>query len=185
MVWASRIAGVKEVTRVYGPDFLLAMAERAAEKGYTSYFYGGNEGVADQLAQSLAERFPGFTCVGTYCPPFRPLTDEESDAVVARIREANPDMVWVGLSTPKQERWMDTYVDRLGVPVLLGVGAAFDIHSGNLSQAPLWMQRNGLEWLYRLGVEPKRLWRRYLVNNPKFVAKVVRRRPRVVPGNGS
>ncbi len=181
MVWSSKLAGVKTTTRVYGPDFMLAMAERAAAKGHTSFFYGGNEGVAEQLAASLAERFPGFTTVGTYCPPFRPLSEAETDEVVEMIRAAAPDMVWVGLSTPKQERWMDAFVDRLGVPVLFGVGAAFDIHSGNLSQAPHWMQRSGLEWLYRLAVEPKRLWRRYLINNPRFVWNVVRRRPRLLP----
>jgi N-acetylglucosaminyldiphosphoundecaprenol N-acetyl-beta-D-mannosaminyltransferase len=180
MVWASRYAGVKETTRVYGPDFMLAMAERSAAKGYTSFFYGGNEGVAEELAARLADRFPGFRCVGTYCPPFRPLTEQESGDVVDAIRSVAPDMVWVGLSTPKQERWMSAYVDRLDVPALLGVGAAFDIHSGNLSQAPAWMQQRGLEWLYRLSVEPKRLWKRYLVNNPKFVVKVARRRPKLV-----
>ena len=181
MVWASKFAGVKDTTRVYGPDFMVAMAERAAAKGHTSFFYGGNDGVADELAASLAERFPGFRSVGTYCPPFRPLTDDEVSEVVETITSARPDMVWVGLSTPKQERWMAEFVDKLDVPVLLGVGAAFDIHSGHLSQAPLWMQRNGLEWLYRLGVEPKRLWRRYLVNNPRFVLKVLRRRPKLLP----
>jgi len=181
MVWSSKLAGVRTTTRCYGPDFLLAMAERAAAKGYTSFFYGGNEGVAEQLAASLAERFPGFTTVGTYCPPFRPLTEDEQQEVVDTIRAAKPDMVWVGLSTPKQERWMDAFVDRLDVPVLFGVGAAFDIHSGNLSQAPRWMQRSGLEWFYRLLVEPKRLWKRYLVNNPKFVWGVLRHRPRLLP----
>lgn len=181
MVWAAKLAGVKETTRVYGPDFMLAMAERAATKGYTSFFYGGNEGVADELAASLTERFAGFRSVGTYCPPFRPLTDDEVEQVIDTIRAAGPDMVWVGLSTPKQERWMARFVDELDVPVLLGVGAAFDIHSGNLSQAPLWMQRSGLEWLYRLGVEPSRLWKRYLVNNPRFMAKMARRRPTLLP----
>ena len=178
MVWASRYAGVKETTRVYGPDFMVAMAERAASEGYTSFFYGGNDGVAEELAERLAEMFPGFRCVGTFCPPFRPLTEAESEEVVDAIQAAAPDMVWVGLSTPKQERWMSEYVDRLGVPALLGVGAAFDIHSGHLSQAPVWMQKRGLEWLYRLAVEPKRLWRRYLVNNPKFLVAVLRRPPK-------
>ncbi len=180
LVWASRFAGVDDTTRVYGPDFMLAMAERAAAAGYTSFFYGGNDGIADQLAESLAERFPGFRSVGTYCPPFRPLTDNEVDEVVTTIKAAGPDLVWVGLSTPKQERWMADFVERLDGPVLLGVGAAYDIHTGNLSQAPRWMQRNGLEWFYRLVVEPKRLWRRYLVNNPRFVAKVLRQRPQIV-----
>jgi N-acetylglucosaminyldiphosphoundecaprenol N-acetyl-beta-D-mannosaminyltransferase len=181
MVWCSKRAGVTDVTRVYGPDFMLAMSEQAARKGYRSFFYGGNEGVADQLAASLQERFPGLEVAGTWCPPFRPLTEAEQDEVVEMIRASGADMVWVGLSTPKQERWMDAFVGRLGVPALLGVGAAFDIHSGNLRQAPPFLQRHGLEWAYRLAVEPRRLWRRYLSNNPRFVWAIMRRKPRLLP----
>jgi N-acetylglucosaminyldiphosphoundecaprenol N-acetyl-beta-D-mannosaminyltransferase len=184
MVWSSRMAGVKDVTRVYGPDFMLAMAERAAAKGYRSFFYGGKEGVADQLAASLSERFPGFQVAGTWCPPFRPLTDEERDEVVAAIDGSAADLVWVGLSTPKQERWMDEFRPLLKAPALLGVGAAFDIHSGNLRQAPPMLQKVGLEWAYRLAMEPKRLWRRYLSNNPRFVWALARRRPRVIDPTG-
>lgn len=184
MVWSSRLAGVKDVTRVYGPDFLLAMSERASTKGYSSFFYGGNEGIADQLAASLSERFPGLPVAGTWCPPFRPLTDDEVAEVVAMINGSGADMVWVGLSTPKQERWMSQFLPLLDVPVLLGVGAAFDIHSGNLRQAPPRLQKMGLEWAYRLAMEPKRLWRRYFYNNPRFVWALARRRPRLIEPSG-
>lgn len=179
MVWAGRWAGARSMRRVYGPDLMLAVLERAAERGWTSYFYGGKEEVPELLVARLVARFPGLRVVGTYSPPFRPLTPEEDDEVVARINEADPDLVWVGLSTPKQERWMASHVRRLRAPVLLGVGAAFDIHAGTLRQAPAWMQRSGLEWLFRLAVEPRRLWRRYLANNPRFVVKLALRPPRL------
>jgi N-acetylglucosaminyldiphosphoundecaprenol N-acetyl-beta-D-mannosaminyltransferase len=135
--------------------------------------YGGAEGVTEQLASNLLRRFPGVRIVGSYSPPFRSLTDDEDEQVVRMINETNPDIVWVGLSTPKQERWMAEHVDRLAAPVLIGVGAAFDFHSGRKKQAPRWMQRSGLEWLFRLVTEPRRLGRRYLVNNPLFILLVV------------
>jgi N-acetylglucosaminyldiphosphoundecaprenol N-acetyl-beta-D-mannosaminyltransferase len=177
MVWAGHKAGATKMARVYGPDLMLALAERAAAHGWRSFFYGGKDGVPDQLVAKLQERYPAFISVGTYSPPFRPLTPEEDDAIVARINDAKPDLVWVGLSTPKQERWMAAHVGRLTAPALLGVGAAFDIHAGTLPQAPRWMQKRGLEWLYRLYREPRRLWRRYLSNNPRFVWKIARTRP--------
>jgi N-acetylglucosaminyldiphosphoundecaprenol N-acetyl-beta-D-mannosaminyltransferase len=180
MVWASRWAGARNVQRVYGPDLMLAVCERSVAAGWRHYFYGGGEGVADELAASLTERFPGLVVVGTHTPPFRPLTDGEDEDVVAAINGARPDIVWVGLSTPKQEHWMSAHVERLHAAALVGVGAAFDIHAGRVSQAPGWMQRSGLEWCYRLSREPRRLWRRYVYNNPRFVAAVIRRRPRLV-----
>lgn len=180
MVWAGRRAGASWMQRVYGPDLMLAVLERAAERGWTSYLYGGKEGVPEVLADRLAARFPGLRIVGTFSPPFRSLTADEDAAVVDRINAASPDLVWVGLSTPKQERWMAAHVGRLTAPALLGVGAAFDIHAGTLSQAPRWMQRSGLEWLYRLYREPRRLWRRYLSNNPRFVMAILRRPPRLI-----
>ncbi len=173
LVWLSRFKGFRHVQRVYGPDLMLAFCERSAAKGYRHYLYGGAEGVTEQLAVSLQRRFPGLQIVGTYSPPFRPLSKEEDDQVVHRINAANPDIVWVGLSTPKQELWMASHVGRLTAPVLIGVGAAFDFHAGRKKQAPRWMQKNGLEWLFRLVTEPRRLWKRYLVNNPLFVALVV------------
>jgi N-acetylglucosaminyldiphosphoundecaprenol N-acetyl-beta-D-mannosaminyltransferase len=138
-------------------------------KGYRHFFYGGGPGVPERLIDCLQKRFTGLQVVGGYSPPFRPLTAEEDAEVVQRINAAKPDFVWVGLSTPKQERWMSEHRDRLTAPVLLGVGAAFDFHSGIKKQAPRWMQYGGLEWIYRLGQEPRRLWRRYLRNNPLFL----------------
>ena len=180
MVWAGRRAGATGMRRVYGPDLMLALSERAAERGWKSFFYGGKEGVPERLADKLAARFPGFISVGCYSPPFRPLTADEDEAIVERINGLAPDLVWIGLSTPKQERWMDAHVGRLDATVLLGVGAAFDIHAGNLPQAPRWMQANGLEWLYRVIREPRRLWRRYVSIVPRFMFQIVRRPPRLI-----
>lgn len=181
MVWAGHWAGAKDMRRVYGPDLMLALCELAAQRGWTSYFYGAADGVPERLAERLTERYPGLKVVGCLSPPFRPLTLEEDQAMVRRINEAHPDLLWVGLSTPKQERWMAAHVERLSATVLLGVGAAFDINAGLLPQAPRWIQRAGLEWLYRLFREPRRLWRRYLGNNPRFVVQILRRRPFLRP----
>jgi N-acetylglucosaminyldiphosphoundecaprenol N-acetyl-beta-D-mannosaminyltransferase len=163
--------------RVYGPDLMLAVLALAAEREWSSFFYGGGPDVPELLAKRLTARFPGLRVAGTWSPPFRPLTPEEDQAVVERINRSRADLVWVGLSTPKQERWMAAHVGRVHAKALLGVGAAFDIHAGLLPQAPPWMQRSGLEWLYRLGREPTRLWRRYLGNNPRFVVEILRRPP--------
>ena len=179
MVWAGKWAGLP-IQRVYGPDLMLALCERAVEFGWTSYFYGGAEGVPERLAQELTARFPGLRIAGTYSPPFRPLTPAEDIEIVERINAAAPDLVYVGLSTPKQERWMAAHVGLLQAPALLGVGAAFDIHAGTLRQAPRWMQRSGTEWLFRLAVEPRRLWRRYLSNNPRFAVRLMTHPPRPI-----
>jgi N-acetylglucosaminyldiphosphoundecaprenol N-acetyl-beta-D-mannosaminyltransferase len=159
---------------------MLELCTRAAEKGHRIYLYGGKEGTPELLADKLRERFPGINIVGGYSPPFRAVTDEEDAEIVANINATQPDIVFVGLSTPKQERWMFAHTERIPA-VLLGVGAAFDFHAGNLAQAPSWMQERGLEWLFRLIKEPRRLARRYLVGNPKFIAAILRRRPRLVP----
>jgi N-acetylglucosaminyldiphosphoundecaprenol N-acetyl-beta-D-mannosaminyltransferase len=180
LVWCARAAGFDGVTRVYGPDLVLAVCEAGLAHGWRHFFYGGGPGVAEQLAERLAERFPGLAVAGTWCPPFRELTAEEADEVVARVDGSGADIVWVGLSTPKQERWMAAFRPRLAAPVLVGVGAAFDFHAGRVRQAPAFLQRAGLEWAFRLAMEPRRLWRRYLRNNPAFVAAIVRRRPRPI-----
>lgn len=180
LVWCCHRAGVASTARVYGPDLMLAVLERAAERGWTSYFYGGAEGVPELLAERLSARFLGLRVVGTHSPPFRPMTAQEDAQVVTDIQAVAPDLVWVGLSTPKQERWMAAHRDLLDAPVLFGVGAAFDFHTGRVRQAPSWMQSRGLEWLFRLCVEPRRLWRRYLSNNPRFVAALLRRPARLV-----
>jgi N-acetylglucosaminyldiphosphoundecaprenol N-acetyl-beta-D-mannosaminyltransferase len=181
MVWAGHRAGVSHMRRVYGPDLMLEVCALAAERGWSSFFYGGGDGVAEQLTEQVTARFPGLRVAGTWSPPFRLLTPEEDQAVVERINRSRADLVWVGLSTPKQERWMAAHVGRLDAKALLGVGAAFDIHAGLLAQAPAWVQRSGLEWLYRLGREPRRLWRRYLRNNPRFVVEILRRPPVLEP----
>jgi N-acetylglucosaminyldiphosphoundecaprenol N-acetyl-beta-D-mannosaminyltransferase len=180
MVWAGNRAGADHMSRVYGPDLMLEICSRSAAEGWTHYFYGGKERVPELLQRRLQERFPGLEVVGTHSPPFRELTEAEADEIAAAINAANPDFVWVGLSTPKQERWMSANIGRLRAPAILGVGAAFDIHAGLLPQAPGWMQRGGLEWLYRMLKEPRRLWKRYLVNNPRFVWNMLRRPPRLV-----
>jgi N-acetylglucosaminyldiphosphoundecaprenol N-acetyl-beta-D-mannosaminyltransferase len=169
LVWLSRLMGFRHVARVYGPDLLLAGCERSVKRGYRHFFYGGDSGVAEKLAVRLQCRLPGLQLAGTYSPPFRPLTAEEDRVVVERINAAQADIVWVGISTPKQEHWMAEHMGRLNAPVLVGVGAAFDIHAGIRRQAPRWVQRSGLEWLFRLTMEPRRLWRRSLVNNPWFL----------------
>jgi len=173
LVWISRWKGFRQTERVYGPDLLLACCERSVSTGYRHYFYGGGPGVPEQLTKRLQARFPRLDVVGGYSPPFRALTPDEDANVVARVNAASPDIVWVGLSTPKQERWMFEHRDRLTAAVCIGVGAAFDFHAGLKPQAPKWMQRSGLEWVFRLYHEPRRLWRRYLRNNPLFVWHVI------------
>lgn len=174
LVWLSRLKGHNHVRRVYGPDFMLAVCELSQEKGYRHFLYGGAEGVADKLARALQERFPRIQIAGTYCPPFRPLTEAEDEAVIRQIDESRADIVWVGLSTPKQERWMDQHIGRIAAPVLAGVGAAFDFNAGLKKQAPKWMQAAGMEWFFRMVTEPRRLAKRYLRNNPLFLYELLR-----------
>jgi len=170
LVWWSKARGHAAAGRVCGPDLMLACCERSMTTGYRHFFYGGADGVASLLARGLEKRFPGLVIAGTYTPPFRPLTPDEDADVVRRINDAAPDIVWVGLSTPKQERWMADHLHRIDAPVMIGVGAAFDFHAGLKKRAPLWLQQTGFEWLFRLATEPRRLWKRYLTNNPAFVA---------------
>ncbi len=169
LVFLSRWLGQAQVDRVYGPDLMLAASAMLAERGCRAYYYGGAEGVAERLAEVMEGRFPGLHTAGTYTPPFRALTPEEDAAIVARINAAQPDVVWVALGCPKQTIWMAEHRALLSAPVLAGVGAAFDFHTGRIPQAPRWMQRRALEWLFRLLTEPRRLWRRYLIHNPLFV----------------
>ncbi len=168
LVWLSHMHGMKHVTRVYGPDLLLACSERSAAWNWRHLFYGGAPGVAELLARRLVVRYPQLSVVGTMSPPFRPLTEQEDEDIVGQINNVAPDIVWVGLGTPQQERWMAAHVGRIRASVLVGVGAAFDFLAGLKPQAPVWMQHSGLEWLFRLASEPRRLWRRYLSNNPRF-----------------
>ena len=174
LVWIGRRLGFKQMDRVYGPDLMLNVCELSLKMRYRHFFFGAAPGVPEKLAQELQDRFPGLTVCGTYSPPFGEVSREEDARIVEMINASEPDIVWVGISTPKQEKWMANHLGTLHAPVLIGVGAAFDIHSGLKRQAPIWMQRSGLEWLFRLSTEPKRLWRRYAINNPLFVALAAR-----------
>ena len=168
-VWLGRAHGFKAMTRVYGPDYLLEVCNMSVERGYRHFLYGGKPGVAEQLRDSLISRFPDLQIVGTFTPPFRPLNPSEEAALQQQLMESGADILWCGLSTPKQERFMAYYHGKLPVRLMVGVGAAFDLLSGNLSEAPDWMKKSGLQWSYRLLKEPRRLWRRYLINNPRFI----------------
>ncbi len=169
MSWIGRYQGFREMDRVYGPDFMTAMCRRSVERGYRSFLYGGKPGVAELLSETLQKKFPGLQVVGTYTPPFGSLTPKEEEEILVQVRESNPDILWVGLSTPKQERFMAQYIERLQVPLLVGVGAAFDYHTGRIRDCPEWIKRAGLQWLHRLMQDPRRLWKRYLRNNPAFL----------------
>lgn len=174
MVWAGRISGCENIGRVYGPDLMLELCKASVQKGYTHFLYGGNIGVAEELKSGLEDRFPGIRIVGTYTPPFRPLSGQEQEELVRIVTHLQPDLFWVGLSTPKQEFFMAEYTHRLDAKVMLGVGAAFDIHTGRTKDAPAWIKNLGMQWLHRLCQEPRRLWRRYLYNNPVFVFRFVK-----------
>ncbi len=171
LVWLGRLKGQRHMTRVFGPDLMIEVCRRTAEAGQRvrHFFYGGAPGVAEELARRLTARFAGLDVVGYAAPPFRDLAADEVAATADTINRSGADLVWVGLGTPKQERWAAAMRSRLHAKVLVTVGAAFDYHTGRLRRAPRVMQRAGLEWAYRLAQEPGRLWRRYLMNNPLFV----------------
>lgn len=169
LAWALRSFGVKGQQRVYGPDLMLALCAQAAELGHRVFLYGGREETLSVLCRRLTDRFPGLVIAGTHAPPFRPLTPEEDAACVERIVAAQADIVFVGIGAPKQERWIADHCGKLPGAVLVGVGAAFDFHAGRVRQAPRWMQQAGLEWFFRLMMEPGRLWKRYLLLNPLFL----------------
>jgi len=172
MVWLGKIHGFKEMDRVYGPDLMLDVCQWSEASRCRHFFYGGAPGIAEQLAQRLRARFSRLNIVGCYTPPFRPLTGEEEAQLREMVTAARPDIIWVGLSTPKQEKFMVEFLPKLETTLMIGVGAAFDFHAGRVKQAPRWMQRCGLEWFFRLCSEPRRLWRRYLRNNPIFLFKI-------------
>lgn len=175
LAWALRKLGHDIDARVYGPELMDRACARAAGSGQRHYLYGGrDEKALAQLAANLLDRHPGLQLAGGFSPPFRELGDVELDEIAARINAARPDVVWVGIGVPKQEKWMAAMRARLDAPVLVGVGAAFDFHAGLVPQAPAWMQRRGLEWLFRLMQEPRRLFRRYARHNPRFVAGFAR-----------
>lgn len=184
IIWAAAILGYPHHGRVTGPTLMLRLCDEGRRLGLRHYFYGGTEGVADQLAERLSERFPGLAVAGTYCPPFRALGPEEDEAILRKINAAKPDVVWVGLGAPKQEKWMAARVGRIEAAAMIGVGAAFDFHSGNVQWAPKWVRALGIEWAYRLVLEPGRLWRRNL-DSPLFLMKVLCQRLRGLRRRGN
>jgi N-acetylglucosaminyldiphosphoundecaprenol N-acetyl-beta-D-mannosaminyltransferase len=172
MSWVGRLQGFNKMDRVFGPDFMASLCELSLKRHYRHFLYGGESGVAELLKERLESRFSGLQIVGTYTPPFRSLTAEEERELFTQLQESKPHILWIGLSTPKQERFMARYIDRFQVPLLVGVGAAFDYHTGRVSDCSDWIKRAGLQWLHRLLQNPRRLWKRYLRNNPAFVWKI-------------
>lgn len=168
LVWMLRRKGFPRQERVYGPELTLRVAEEAARRSVPVGFYGGHPEALEALVRNLRARFPGLKVAYAYSPPFRPLTPEEDREVVEAINASGARILFVGLGCPKQERWMAEHKGKIRA-VMLGVGAAFDFHAGRVRQAPRWMQQAGLEWLFRLVMEPRRLWRRYMKHNPRFV----------------
>ncbi len=173
LVWVGKMRGEKVMDRVCGPDLLPRLCEESVAQGWKHYFYGGAEGIAENLAHSLEEKYPGIQIAGWECPPFRTLSYLETKDALDKIRDSSADIVWIGLGCPKQEIWMRQHIEQLDHQLLIGIGAAFDFHTGRIKRAPVWMQKSGLEWLHRLGSEPRRLWKRYLLLAPSFIFKVI------------
>jgi N-acetylglucosaminyldiphosphoundecaprenol N-acetyl-beta-D-mannosaminyltransferase len=172
MVWVGRLRRHRGMRRVYGPDLMLELCSSSVARGTTHFFFGGKPGTAKALQHNLETRFPGLQVVGTYTPPFRPMKEDEERQLADLVTRTRPDYFWVGLSTPKQECFMAAHLPRLDTTIMLGVGAAFDVHTGGIKDAPNWVKHAGLQWFHRLCQEPRRLWKRYLVNNPRFLARI-------------
>jgi N-acetylglucosaminyldiphosphoundecaprenol N-acetyl-beta-D-mannosaminyltransferase len=168
LMLVGRLAGFGMVRRVYGPELMLETLKASAGSGVRHFFYGGTAGVAERLADRLRRELGGVCVAGTYAPPMGPLEPRESSRALEKIRESEPDIIWAGLGAPKQELWMHSRRGELAVPVMVGVGAAFDFLAGRVAQAPEWMREHGFEWFFRLATEPRRLWRRYLLQGGDF-----------------
>lgn len=172
IVWLGKMQG-KAVERTYGPDLMLNVCENGLKSHYRHYFYGGTPEILELLILRLKERFKGITIVGHYAPDFLKVGEQEKGEVIEKINQCQPDIIWVGLGSPKQDYWMANHRSQLKVPVMVGVGAAFDFHAGVKKQAPIWMQKSGLEWFFRLCSEPTRLWRRYVIGNFRFIGAII------------
>jgi N-acetylglucosaminyldiphosphoundecaprenol N-acetyl-beta-D-mannosaminyltransferase len=172
MSWVGWIQGHRDMDRVFGPDFMAEICRRSVKRGYRHFLYGGKPGVAQELREKLEKKFPGIQIVGAYTPPFGDLTSQQEEELLASVKASDPHIVWVGLSTPRQEQFMARLQHGLAVPLLVGVGAAFDYHTGRTRDCANWIKRAGLQWLHRLVQDPKRLWRRYLRNNPLFLWRI-------------
>ena len=169
LVWLGRLRGHQEIARTYGPDLMLALCERGQAKDYKHYLYGATPDTCQRLEETLKKKFPRLNILGKFSPPYERKFAFESDERIGEINRLNPDILWVALGSPKQDYWIHHHRGRLNAPVMMAVGAAFDFLSGVKRQAPRWMQRCGLEWAFRLSCEPRRLWRRYLLGNSRFV----------------
>jgi N-acetylglucosaminyldiphosphoundecaprenol N-acetyl-beta-D-mannosaminyltransferase len=170
--WVGRLQGHKEMRRVAGPELMLEVFGRKEFAGVKHFFYGGAETVAQELQKRLTGRFPGSCVVGTYTPPFRELNRAEEDALIKQVRKLKPDIIWVGVGSPKQDYFMQRYLMALDVTLMFGVGAAFDIHTGRVHDAPRWIKSMGMQWLHRLVQDPRRLWKRYLFSNTSFLGHI-------------
>lgn len=179
IIIAANLLGYKSKGRVTGPTLMLKLCDWGRKYGYRHFFYGGAEGIADRLAARLSNIYPGLEIAGTYCPPFRELPANEDEFIIEKINATNPDIVWVSLGAPKQEKWMAAHLSKVHATAMIGVGAAFDFHSGNIKWSPPWVQKLGIEWAYRLVQNPRRMWRRNL-DSPIFLTKVVCQRLRMM-----
>ncbi len=176
VVWLGKASGSRVISRTYGPDLMQAVTDAGQAKGYRHFWFGGRDQTLGLLEEKIKQQYPAAKIVGKYSPPHMAYAQKESDEVIGMINDAKPDILWVGLGSPKQDFWMSLNRPLLNVPVMIGVGAAFDFLSGQKPQAPRWMQRSGLEWAFRLASEPRRLWRRYLIGNTEFIYYLVRDR---------
>jgi len=181
IIFAAQLLDYPHNGRVTGPMLMLKLCDWSRQRGYRHFFYGGAEGVAKMLAERLSTIYPGLQVAGTYCPPFGPMSDEEDEQIIEAINKTQPDIVWVGIGAPKQEKWMANHLGKIKATVMIGVGAAFDFHSGNAKWAPDWTRKFGLEWAYRLAQDPKRMWRRNL-DSPLFLSKVIWQRIKMTLG---
>jgi N-acetylglucosaminyldiphosphoundecaprenol N-acetyl-beta-D-mannosaminyltransferase len=171
-IWVGRYQGLPMTERVTGPDLMLEVISRDEFRGYTHFLCGGKHGVAEELRERLVARYPWVKIIGTHTPPFTPMSPMEEKEFIARINDLRPDIIWVGISTPKQERFMDRYLGLLDTTLMFGVGAAFDFHTGRIADCSQWIKNAGLQWLHRLSQDPKHLWKRYLRNNPAFLLHI-------------
>jgi len=172
LTWVGHLQGHRDMDRVFGPDFMLELCRLSVKRGYRNFLYGGHPGVAEELRDSLLLRFPGLQIVGTYTPPFRDLNIEEEYALIDQVHDCQPHILWVGISTPRQERFMAQHVEQLRVPLMVGVGAAFDFHTGRIRDCSHLVKRAGLQWLHRLAQDPKRLSSRYMRTHPAFLWQI-------------
>ena len=168
VVWAMELSGMEQRGRVTGPDLMLEVCKESINKRYSHYFFGGAPGVPELLSKKLGQKYPGLIVKGAFSPPFKEIITQESEEILKMLNSSKADILWIGLSTPKQQYWIESNLDKINIPVVFAVGAAFDFHSGRIKRAPVWMQKYGLEWFYRLCQEPKRLWKRYFIFLPKF-----------------